>query len=177
MKWIKRLFYLFLFTGIFLLIAGLFIDNDYRVQRSVVIAAPRDAVFQYVKQLKNQENFGVWWKQDPHLKAVYSGTEATPGFTCTWYSKEVGNGAQKIMAIQEGQRIDTRLQLETPFKSTNQLFISTNALGSSNTRVVWGFNGTMPYPFNSLKLVFSPENRVGQDLETGLKNLKRLLEK
>jgi hypothetical protein len=35
----------------------------------------------------------------------------------------------------------------------------------------------MPYPFNLMGLFMDMEETLGQDLEKGLKNLKRVLEK
>jgi len=125
MKIIKRLvFWAIFLIGIALVIA-LFLPTQFSVKRSAMIEQPIDNVFQYVKQLKNQEFYSVWWKADPKMKKTYTIT----------------------------------------------------ALDAKNTRVSWSINGEMPYPMNLTSLFFDMEEALGQDLEKGLKNLKRILEK
>lgn len=179
MKIIKKIvFWILLFIALALLI-GLFLPTEFSVKRSAMIAQPRDTVFQYVKLLKNQELYGIWWKADPKMKKSYSGTDGQPGFIAAWKSEDenVGAGQQKIVAIQEGTRIDLELKFIEPFESTNQAFMSTQEIDNQHTRVCWSISGEMPYPGNLMMLFIDMENALGKDLEKGLKNLKKLLEK
>jgi len=179
MKIIKRLvFWAIFFIGVALVIA-LFLPTQFSVKRSAMIEQPIDTVFHYVKQLKNQELYSVWWKADPKMKKTYTGTDGEVGFVSAWKSNnaEVGAGQQKIVAIEAGKRIDMELIFIAPFESTNDAYISTTALDAKNTRVTWSIKGEMPYPMNLTSLFFDMEEGLGQDLEKGLKNLKRILEK
>ena len=81
------------------------------------------------------------------------------------------------MALQPGQRIDLELQFFEPFESTNKSFMSTQQIDSTTTQVTWGISGEMPYPGNIMSLFIDMEKQLGTDLEKGLKNLKRILEK
>ena len=179
MNLLKRLFYWLVFLVLLALFVALFLPTDFKVERSAIVNQPRDTVFNFVKYLKNQEIYGVWWKADPKMKKEYTGTDAQPGFIAAWSSNnsDVGSGQQKIMAIQEGKRIDIELQFFEPFESSNKSFISTQNIGANNTRVSWGISGQMPYPYNLMGLFMNMEETLGQDLEKGLKNLKRALEK
>lgn len=179
MKLIKKLFYWLLFLIALALFVGLFLPTKFRVERSAVIAQPCDSVFQYVKYLKNQETYSVWWKADPKMKKTYTGTDGQPGFISAWQSdnSDVGTGQQKIVALQEGRRIDTELKFIEPFESTNRAYISTRAIDPQNTKISWSISGEMPYPGNLMTLFIDMEETLGKDLEKGLKNLKRLLEK
>jgi hypothetical protein len=179
MKIIKRLFFWAIFLTSLALLIALFLPTQYRVVRSAMITQPSDTVFQYVKLLKNQEAYGVWWKADPKMQKTYTGTDGEVGFISAWKSKmdEVGTGQQKIVAIEAGKRIDLELTFLEPFESTNDSYIATTPLDAQNTRVTWSINGEMPYPMNLMGLFFDMEEALGQDLEKGLKNLKGLLEK
>ena len=179
MKLLKRLFYWLVFLVLLALFVALFLPSDFQVERSAMINQPRDTVFNYVKYLKNQEIYGVWWKADPKMKKEYSGTDGQPGFIASWNSnkEDVGAGQQKIMALQEGKRIDLELQFFEPFESTNKSFITTQNIEANTTRVSWGISGQMPYPTNLMGLFIDMEAQLGSDLEKGLKNLKRILEK
>ena len=179
MKLLKRLFYWLVFLVLLALFVALFLPTDFKVERSAMVNQPRDTVFNYVKYLKNQEIYGVWWKADPKMKKEYTGTDGQPGFIATWSSKikDVGAGQQKILALEQGKRIDLELQFFEPFESTNKSFISTQQIETNTTRVSWGISGQMPYPSNLMTLFMDMEEMLGQDLEKGLKNLKRVLEK
>jgi hypothetical protein len=52
----------------------------------------------------------------------------------------------------------------------------TKSLSSNQTKVIWGFNGAMPYPMNLMLPIMDMDEMLGKDLETGLKNLKFNLE-
>lgn len=179
MKILKRLFFWLVFLVLLALFVALFLPTDFKVERSAMINQPRDTVFNYVKYLKNQEIYGVWWKADPKMKKEYTGTDGQPGFIAAWKSnkEDVGAGQQKIMAIQEGKRIDLELKFLEPFESTNKSYMSTRQIETKTTRVSWGISGQMPYPSNLMGLFIDMEAQLGSDLEKGLKNLKRILEK
>lgn len=46
-----------------------------------------------------------------------------------------------------------------------------------STKVIWGFKGYMGYPTNLLMLFMDIEQMIGDDYNTGLKQLKIQLEK
>lgn len=99
------------------LITGLFVDGNYAVEREVTINKPKQQVFDYVKYLKNQNEYSVWAKKDPDMKKEFIGQDGTVGCIQSWTSKvkDVGNGEQKIIKITDGQRIDYELHFIKPF--------------------------------------------------------------
>ena len=179
MKWLKRIFLSFLFWVALVLITALFIPRDYQVEREITIAKPKDTVFQFISHLKNQNLYSVWANTDPEMKATFSGTDATVGFISYWDSKNknVGKGSQTITRIVEGDSIYTHLRFEVPFEAEDDSYMSTKSIDASHTKVTWGFKGNYPYPLNIMKLFINLEEMIGYDFETGLNNLKTLLEK
>ena len=91
-----------------LLVTGLFVNGEYAVEREVTIKKPKQVVFDYVKFLKNQNQFSVWAKIDPAMKTEFRGEDATVGFVSAWDSEnpDAGKGEQKIVKIDEGNRVD-----------------------------------------------------------------------
>lgn len=160
------------------LIAALFIKKEYTVERTIRINKPKSEVFNYVKYLKNQDNYSKWAKMDANMKKSYRGTDGTVGFVSAWESntKEVGKGEQEIKKITEGERIDFELRFFEPFKSTEPAYMTTESISDNQTEVEWGFNGHMKYPMNLMFLFMDFEKMIGDDLETGLKSLKTELE-
>ena len=171
---------LYIILGIIaaLLIAGLHIPKGMKASREIVINKPNAEVFNYIKQLKNQDNYSKWGSMDPNMKKEYRGTDATVGFVSAWEgNKKVGTGEQEITGIEEGRKLSTELRFIKPFKSVAQSSMTTEALSDNSTKVSWGFEGQMNYPMNIMKLFMNMEKSIGNDFSTGLNNLKVLLEK
>ena len=78
------------------LIMALFIKSEYAVEREITISKPKQVVFEYVKFLKNQDNYSKWATMDPNMKKDYRGTDGTVGFVSAWESQadSVGKGEQ-----------------------------------------------------------------------------------
>ncbi|MFC4817547.1 SRPBCC family protein [Flavobacterium sp. GCM10023249] len=178
MKILKKIvFALLALIGIFL-IAGLFMNKNYAMEREITIDVPKDSVFNYIKYLKNQDHFSVWNQKDPNSKRTFKGTDGEVGFVYTWDSTmdDVGAGDQEIKKITIGERIDMELRFKRPFESTDYAYFITEASSPSQTKVKWGFTGTMPYPMNVIKPFMNLDEMMGKDLQAGLEQLKVLLE-
>lgn len=178
MKVLKRIL-----IGLGLLIAialltALFVRKDYSAEGEIVIDRPLSEVFDYVKHLRNQDNFAVWGKSDSNLKMEYKGTDATEGFTQIWEStdKDVGSGEQEITGITPEHRIDYELRFKEPFESTQDSYIITERVSDGQTRVIWGFEGRLAYPMNLMFLFSNFEEMIRGDLQKGLDKLKSILE-
>jgi hypothetical protein len=179
MKILKRiLLVLVIIIGI-ALIAALFVKKDMDAVREVTINKPRQEVFNYVKYLKNQEAYSKWENMDPAMKKSYRGTDGTVGFVSAWDSEkgDVGKGEQEIKKIIEGERMDTELRFLEPMESTASSAMITESIAPGATKVKWAFHGRMAYPFNLMRLFMNMEKMIGDDFQTGLTNLKTVLEK
>lgn len=160
------------------LVAALFINNDYHVEREVVINKPKAEVFDYVKYLKNQDSFSKWANIDPDMKKSYTGTDGTVGFVSRWEStnEEVGVGEQEIKGITQDERLDFELRFYEPFEAKDKAFMTTESISEYATKVKWGFNGRMDYPMNLMLAFMDMEEMLGNDLQQGLDNLKKVME-
>jgi uncharacterized protein YndB with AHSA1/START domain len=152
--------------------------TDFAVEREITINRPRDEVFAYVRKLKTQNEWGPWFKRDPAMKQEYRGTDGEVGFVGYWKgtTEESGEGEQEIMRIVEGERIDTELRFKEPFESKADAHLITEAVTADQTRVKWGFTGTMPRPLNLFLLIWDMDSVAGKDFEEGLASLKTILE-
>lgn len=161
-----------------LLIAGLFVEKEYAVEREVVINRPEADVFKYVKMVKNQDNFSVWNKKDPNMKKEFKGNDGEVGFVYAWNSEnnEVGKGEQEIVNIVENERIDFKLRFKEPFEAEDDAYFATEAISPKQTKLKWGFKGSMSYPMNLMLLMMDMEKELGGALQTGLDDLKTFLE-
>jgi hypothetical protein len=164
--------------ALFLLVAA-FVKKDYAVVREITINKTNQEVFEYIKYLKNQDNYSKWAMMDPAMVKTYRGTDATVGFVSAWESQkdEVGTGEQEIKNITEGERMDFELRFIKPFEATEHAYMTTTSLSENETKVTWGFDGHMNYPMNMMLVFMDFDKMIGDDLATGLTNLKAVLEK
>ena len=171
MKFLKYILFTILGIIVLLLIVALFVPKTFHAEGTAVINKPNAEVFNYVKHIKNQENFGVWFKMDPNIKATEEGTDGTVGYKYKWTSDEVGNGSQIITGIEENQRITIDLFLMDSTEPAKSYF-TTETVGDNQTKVSWVVDGKTPYPFNLISLCYD----MNKDFQQGVLNLKEVLE-
>lgn len=170
---------LIILLAAFAAVASFALPTELKVEREITINRPRADVFAYVKYLKNQNEWGPWHRKEPTMKQEFRGTDGTVGFVSYWKGEkdETGEGEQEIKKITENERLDTELRFKQPFESTADAYLITEAAGENVTKVKWGFNGSMPRPFNLMCLVVDMDKELGKDFEEGLSSLKTVLEK
>lgn len=160
---------------VIVILAGLLMNKDMVIEKNIVIQKPAHEVFNYIKYIKNQDNFSKWNMTDPTMKKNYSGTDGQVGFIYSWDSqnKNVGAGEQEITGIEEGHKIDFALRFKRPMEqsASSAMRVTQQADG---THVMWGFYGKSTFPMVLLKSIF--QKMLGNDLQTSLGNLKKLLE-
>lgn len=171
------LYIILILIGI-LIILALIAPKQYEVNRSIVINKSLPEVFQYLKFVRNQDNWSPWKKKDPSMRQESFGTDGEVGFIAKWEgNKQVGTGEQEILHIEHNQQIKTQLRFLKPWKSVSDAYIRVTEVDTNQTNVTWGFAGNNPIPMNIFMLFFNFEKAVGKDFEEGLTSLKDILEK
>jgi hypothetical protein len=159
------------------LILGLIAPKNYEVNRSIIVNRPLSAVFDYLKYIKNQDDWSPWKKKDPNMKQFFEGTDGEIGFISKWEGdKAVGMGEQEIKRIVENESIETELRFLKPWKSQSDAYLRVVGLDNQQTNVTWGFSGRNKFPFSIFMLFMNMDKAVGKDFEEGLSNLKQQLE-
>lgn len=161
------------------LVAALFVEKDYRIERETVINKPLTPVFDYVKLLKNQQSWSTWTMMDPKMTSEFRGTDGEIGFVSAWKGdpNSVGSGEQEIKKITGSSRIDYEIRFLEPMASTSPVWMTTDSVGVGQTKVVWGMSGHMSYPMNLMGKLMGMEDFMGGEYEKSLVNLKGILEK
>lgn len=170
---------LYILAGIVLLILilGMIAPKSFDVSRSIEIDKPLPEVFNYIKYVKNQDEWSPWKKKDPNMKQEFKGTDGEAGFVSSWVgNKDVGEGEQEIKKVVNNDRIETELRFFKPWKSQSDAYIKVDEAGSG-TKVTWGFSGKNKFPFSIFMLFMNMDKAVGKDFEEGLGDLKTVLEK
>jgi hypothetical protein len=160
----------------FLLFIGLFMKKKHYVNREIVINAPSQKVFDFLKLLKNQEQFNKWARTDKNRKEETRGTDGTVGFIYSWSGdKSAGEGEKEIMNIVEGKKIETEIRFVKPMRITASVIMETEAVSGNQTKVNLINGGTLKYPLNIM--IPMAEKNFAKDIDFSLLTLKTILEK
>ena len=160
----------------FLLIIALFIKKQHYVNREIIINAPRQKVFDFLRLLKNQDQFNKWATADKkNRKEEFKGTDGTVGFIYAWSGdKSAGQGEKEIKNIIEGKRIETEIRFVKPMAVTASIIMETESLPGDQTKVTWSNAGTLKYPINIM--IPMMEKNVAKGMDESLSTLKTILE-
>ncbi|MEP6674066.1 MAG: SRPBCC family protein [Ferruginibacter sp.] len=159
-----------------ILVIAAFTKKKYNIQCETIINAPLQKVFDYIKQLKNWDNFNERAVADPSKKNEFKGTDGTIGFIYAWNgNRKVGEGEKEIMSIEEGKKIETEIRFVRPFTATGQTGMVTEHVSADQTKVTMSNTSKIKYPLNFLLLLV--EKGIAKDMNTSLSVLKTILEK
>ena len=159
-----------------LLIIALFMKKEHYVKREIIINAPLPKVFDYLKQLKNQDEFNKHAMTAPDRKREFTGTDGTVGYIYAWSgNKNAGEGQKEIKNIIEGEKIETEIRFVKPMKAIAHIIMGTEPLSDNQTKVYWSNAGILKYPMNIMVPML--EKHVAKDMAISLSTLKNILEK
>ncbi|WP_179022574.1 SRPBCC family protein [Winogradskyella forsetii] len=151
--------------------------KTYNVSRSITMNKPIANVFNYLKYIKNQDDWSPWKKKDANMKQEFTGVDGEVGFVSKWEgNKAVGTGEQEIISITENKSVNSQLRFFKPWKSQSDAYLTVKEIDTNTTKVVWGFSGENKPPSNIFFLFFNMDKTVGKDFEEGLVDLKYILE-
>ena len=162
---------------IFLGVAALQPD-DYKVTRSIEIAAPPAAVHAQINDFHNWDNWSPWAKLDPAMKTTYSGAPSGPTASYYWIGNDkVGEGRMTILESQPAQSVKIDLDFIQPFPSKSITLFTITPAGAGS-KVEWAMSGQNTFvPKAMMMLMGGMDKAVGADFEKGLAQMKTAAEK
>ena len=172
MKILKYLFLLLLLSLVALSIFVATQKGDFTVERSKVINSPKAAVFNYVNDYKNWEDFGSWITQDPEMKINYPQNTIGKGASYSWEGKE-GNGSMKTIFVKENDSIAQKMNYDGT--ASNVFWSFKDTVGG--TKVTWKTTGKMSFLFKIYTAFNGGVDKViGGMYEKSLANLDKTLD-
>lgn len=150
---------------------------NFRIQRSIRIAAPREKLFAYVSDLHNMDAWSPWEALDPAMRKTHSGPSSGVGAGYEWQgNNKVGHGRMAIVEAVAPERVLIKLDFLKPFEAHNmaeyQLVESDGA-----TEFTWAMYGPNNVLSKVMGLFFNMDKMVGAQFEQGLKELKTVAER
>ena len=153
---------------------GAMLPSSYRVERSATIAAPVEVVFEQVNNLKKNEAWSPWMKNDATVKINYTGPEAGVGAVSSWTSEHSGNGSQTIKESVPNQSLTTYLDFGKMGNANGMWTFAQAGEGTTVTQAMVGDAGKNPFKH---LLNLAMDKMLGKYFEQGLNSLKDVSEK
>jgi len=160
-----------------LLMIALFMKKEHYVKREIIINAPTQKVFDFLKLLKNQDQFNKWATAGKeNRKEEFKGTDGTVGYIYSWSGdKSAGQGEKEIKNIVEGKKIETEIRFVKPMRVSSSVIFETESLSDHQTKVNLINTGTLKYLLNIM--IPMAEKKFPKDMDDSLSALKNILEK
>jgi hypothetical protein len=151
--------------------------DSFRVQRTLSIKAPPQAIYALVNDLQSHRAWSPWEQKDPAMKRTYSGPASGKGAVYEWDGdKNIGQGRIEI-ADSSPSKVVFNMHFIKPFEAHNIGEFILEPQGDAATNVTWAIYGPNPYLAKVMQLFFNMDKMIGKEFETGLANLKTLTEK
>lgn len=156
--------------GVLLLIAlaGYLLPKKVYVERSILINASEDKVFEFISDLNHFKNWNPWAKKDPNIQVTIKGKEK--GSSYNWKgNKKVREGSLTIIDFVKNKRVDCELDFGFKNKSLTSLIMEPK---DGQVLVKWTMLSDMgSNPTSRYMGLFMPKF-IGKDYEEGLENLR-----
>ena len=146
--------------------------STFRVVRSVTIAAPPQAPFDRVNDLRAWSSWSPWEKKDPQMKRTYGEQSAGVGGTYAWAGNgNVGEGKMTIERSDRPSLVGIKLEFFKPFSGTNTATFAFDP-APGGTKVTWTMDGKYNFFTKGVSMVMNMDKMIGNDFEAGLAALK-----
>ena len=150
--------------------------DNYRLARSVTIAASAAAVFPHIAAFPAWQAWSPWEGLDPDLRRTYSGAESGLGARYAWAgNKKAGAGTMEVVEAEEPARIVVDLRFEKPFPAQNLSTFTLSAV-EGGTRVDWVMTGHRGLLMRIMAKVIPFDAQIAGDFERGLAQWKAVAE-
>jgi Polyketide cyclase / dehydrase and lipid transport len=150
--------------------------GEFRVSRSATMAAPPEAVFPHVNELKKWDAWSPWAKLDPNARNTFGGPSAGQGASMSWAgNNEVGEGKMTISESRPNELVKLMLEFYKPMAGTSEVEFSFKPEGNG-TVVTWTMSGKNDFIGKAVCLFMNMDKMVGGQYEKGLASLKAIAE-
>jgi uncharacterized protein YndB with AHSA1/START domain len=156
-------------------VTALLKSPDYRVERSLVIAAPAEKLFPWFDNHRKFNEWNPWSKMDPEAKNTYSGPESGVGAVASWDGEKVGKGSSTITESRPNERIVERMDWLEPMQGVSTVEFTFKPEGEGKTKVTWAMYGRNEGLLaRAVSLVMDCESMCGPEFEKGLADVAKL---
>lgn len=161
--------------------------DQFQASRRVAIAAPPEAIFPLINDLRAFTTWSPFEKKDPNMTRTFSGPSEGPGQRYDWKgNSQIGEGWLEILSATRPSQVDFGLNMVKPMTASHRVTFTlvpdtlvpdTLVPEGGNTIVTWAIAGRVPLLAKVLHLFIDVDRMCGQDFEAGLASLKAATER
>jgi carbon monoxide dehydrogenase subunit G len=148
--------------------------DAFRIQRSATIQAPPEAILPHINDFRRWADWSPYETLDADMKKSYGGASSGVGATYAWEGRKAGAGRMTILETSPARTV-IDLEFEKPFRAHNTAEFTAEPRGGG-TRLTWAMHGRSPFISKVFGVFVNMDRMIGRDFETGLANLKRIVE-
>ncbi|WP_117881431.1 SRPBCC family protein [Aureibaculum luteum] len=173
----KALKYVFLLLLLVVVAGSIYIatlENSYSVERTKVIDAPVEVVFNVVNEYKTWSSWSPWLGKDPEAKLTYGDKTSGVGASYAWKGDVTGEGSMETLSVQQDS-ISQKITFITPWESTSNVYWKFRKV-DKGTSVTWSMKGDLDF-MSKAYMAFSGgmDEQIGPDYELGLVKLDSIV--
>ncbi|WP_347354180.1 SRPBCC family protein [Intrasporangium sp.] len=149
--------------------------KEFRVSRSVEIAAPPDRILPLLTDLHEWRGWSPWEDLDPNMERTYQGPARGVGAIYGWRGNgKAGSGRMEILEVSD-THVGIDLLFQSPMQAHNRIDFTLVPHGD-RTQVEWLMTGPQNLVMRLMSRFWSTEKMVAPDFERGLQQLRRAVE-
>ena len=149
--------------------------NTFRVQRSLRIAAPPQAIVSHIDDFREWAAWSPYEKLDPAMQRTFSGPTKGVGAVYEWSGNNKAGAGRMEIIEDRPERVAFKLEFSRPMRANNVSAFDLVPDGGE-TKVTWSMEGPSAYMMKVMGIFMNMDNLIGRDFETGLRNLKKISE-
>ncbi|SDS04223.1 GyrI-like domain-containing protein [Gramella sp. MAR_2010_147] len=140
--------YLLFLSLIFIIGASIYIatkDGKFQVERTLMMEAPREIIFNEVNDFTTWKNWEPWSQETDDMIINYGEKTTGEGASYSWQSEKMGDGKMRTINAKPHSSLQQELTFITPFgESTSEVYWEFEPQGDS-TLVKWGMMGEQTF--------------------------------
>lgn len=152
---------------------GLVAPKKVETERSIVIKAPVEQVFNTVNDLSSWDSWSPWNAADPTVKNTVSNPSSGKDAYFTWTSEHSGSGKMTITESVPNESLKMEVNFDGQGSAKTGWTFTPEGEG---VKASWSFSSKFPIPFNIMLLFTDFKAYMDKDYDTGLNLLKKVVE-
>jgi hypothetical protein len=160
-----------------ILLGGYLIPQQWTVTRDITIAAPAEDVYEQVANLRNWQNWAPWnMEKDATQVYRYEGPQLGTGAKWLWTGEKMGKGYLLIKKAAPKEGIVYELFIDMNDMQSTMKGVMEFKEHDGVTDIKWTDHGDSENNLMKRWMSLLIGKMLGDEMETGLKKLKSLLE-
>lgn len=147
--------------------------SQLHVERSIMVNAPANVVWDYLVKFENFNKWSTWRKADTAAVFTISGTDGSTGSSTSWKGPKIGEGKLENISLDPYKQVKQQISFFKPFTSVADVFFVLEET-EGKTKVTWAFDANYTRPQNIMGMFM--KGALEKDFQQGLDNMKAMIE-